>query len=541
MSFCIDEGLAFAQCRTMDTTGKCASCAPVNFDTILQTFPMDLKAKFMMTMAYALPGDPSFCPTAQDGICADYASNTCCCEGEFAAWQSCLVEKDFSIGIALSPPCTVACESPAGGGEGGGGGGGSMVTIVIVIILVLVAGGGLGRYLFIRKRRANANSKSIGDYDDDDTFKDESGKSSLTGGFFSIFKKGSGTPPGSESEDYDRKKRKGKKNGRNRSEHDMDDVEIGGLIPEVPRYDEDTEEDDRRARRSRNGSRKKRYEEEDSIDNKYGEHSKAGIPRNARGSPRSRYTSESEDNFDDDTISEFSKDYGKSRVSSSDLPDKIQSSRKISSRELKELMRDREERSRQVDFMQQEMRDFEERLSKRDREAEDLRRSRADQDRRIRELEAMNARLKKESMKNHSGRSSTSDHYGDGDEYGNGNGHASRSKASIREGEDKKSKIEHRRRNGRSRSASGRSLVERSNSGRSLKRQGSNKSIGNQRHRSPSSSRGLGKQSSSKSKSKLEQDDPREYSKSRDDRRSSSRNARGSRSKSPRSYLRDGD
>jgi hypothetical protein len=532
----------------MDSTGECAACAPVNFETIQSTFPAGLNQKFMMSMAYASPGTPEFCGVVQDGICADFEANTCCCDAEMAAWQSCLVKKDFSIAIGQTDPCTVSCALPAAAGNGGGGGG-SMVTIVIVVLLVLVAGGGLGRYLFIRKRRANANGKIVND-SDDDTFKDENGKS-VKGGFFSIFKKGSGTPPGSESEDYDREKKKGKKNGRNRSEYEMDDVEHGGLIHDVPHSDEEMDADNRRSRRSRNGSRKKRYEEEDSIDNKYGEYSKDGSQRNSRRPSRSKYNSESEDNFDDDTISEFSKDYGKSRVSTSDLPDKIQSSRKISSRELKELIRDREERSGQLDFMQKEMKNFEERLSLRDREAKDLRRSRADQDRRIRELEAMNARLKQESMSNHSEGSSTSDAYG---------GQSSRSKASMREGEDKKNKTD-RRRNGRSRSASGRSLMERSNSSRSLKRQGSNKSLGRQQQlnsRSPSSSRGLGKQSStmrrsasksklgqdvstmrrSASKSKLEQDDPREYSKDREEGKNSKK-AQASRSKSPRSYLRD--
>jgi len=528
----------------MDTTGACATCAPIDFGTIQTSFPEGLNGKFMMAMAYASPLSPEFCVSVQDGICADYAANTCCCEAEVSAWQSCLVEKDFSVSIGQATPCTFTCAGPeeSESSVGDGGEGGSMMVIVIVVMLVLAAGGGVGGYLFQRKRRADANGKGKGKGKDrnpfdDDSFKDDKQEQSKTGGFFSRFRKVDGTPPSSDSEDQDKKKNNrslsSKSNRRDKS------------IPTDLSLSQDESEDygnQRSPRQSRNGS-KKRYEDEDSIANKYGEdrsYRNADSPRNSRSSSAREKKRDIEnqareaygntpnvDNFDDDDISELDNsqvrrnNYSNHRSSStSDLPSKIQSTRKISSRELKNIMRDRDESSRRLNFMEEEVAAFEVRLARRDREAEDLERERDDQYERIRELEARNARLQDESQNGSRSTGSRHKH----DDEGDGYGRSSRSKASLRDGEV--SSKSDRRNNGRARS--------RSNSGRSLGRTGPRRP----QSRSPSSTRGLGKQASTMRREASRERLERNSSRSSSSRQKTTRNPR---SKSPRSYLREAD
>lgn len=170
---CQLEATAFVQCRAMDSAGTCGVCAPVYFNTIQLTFPAGLKQKFMSSQASASMGTPEFCDAAEERICADWDANACCCAPEVTAWQSCLVEKDFSPGANIETPCTVSCAADEGGGDGDSGSGGTMM-IVIAIVLVLAIGGGVGGFFFMRKRRAAANGeddKSLGSDDDDESFK----------------------------------------------------------------------------------------------------------------------------------------------------------------------------------------------------------------------------------------------------------------------------------------------------------------------------------------------------------------------------------
>ena len=527
MSTCQDKAGAYVQCRAMDTSGSCFECPPINFETIQASFTESLSQKFMMALAYASPNDSeAFCDVVKDGVCADYAANTCCCGEEITEWQNCLITTDLATAVGQTTPCSIDCAPPPGPPPKEGG----STMIIVVVIIVLLLGGGLGGgYFYYKKRQAASNTKSRGrdktEKDDgEDEFKDER-SSSMKSGFLSVFGKGSNTPPGSDSED----------NSKNKKNFNREDsMERGG---------------------------NKRYDEDDSISNKYGDNRynklEGGSPR---GGSRKK-NSYRDQSFDDDDISDLGNGdleprrskYGNTRpASTSMLPDKIESTRKISSRELKDIIRDREEKSRKMNYLQDEIAAIEDRLAKRDREAEDLRRDREDQNRRIRELEEMNARLQQAAMNGNGSVSGSS--YGEGGGY---NGHSTRSKASMGEEEDSERRERgregerERRRNGRSRSASGRSLGGRSTSGRQLQRAGSNRSLA----RSPSSSRGLGKQASSMrreksrerlqrsgSSSRLDRDPPREYSTDRMQRSSSrTRLSRdGSRrdsvrSKSPRS------
>ena len=83
-SNCLNEAAAFVQCRAMDTTGKCAACPAVNFDTIQLSFPADLQQTFMMQMAYASPSSPDFCVNVETNVCAAFPGNACCCENEMS-------------------------------------------------------------------------------------------------------------------------------------------------------------------------------------------------------------------------------------------------------------------------------------------------------------------------------------------------------------------------------------------------------------------------------------------------------------------------
>ena len=561
----------------MDTTGACAVCPPIDFDSIQMTFPNSLKQEFMKAMASGMPNSPEFCATAEANICANYETNACCCEPEMAEWQNCIVQRDLAVSVGQQQPCNGKCALES---AGGGGGGGNMMIIIIMVVLILIGGGG-GGFFFYRRRQANSSgrskSKSKGkskkkiSSDDslDDSFRDEKIEKPKKKGFFAIFSKGNETVTGSDTDSQDsyKKKRDGLKSpkGKNKKRRDYDDLvgeDIeGGMISDVSSSRDD---------RARKSNRKKRYEDaEDSISDAYGGSS---YKKHGNRSPPSHYGSR---NSYDDEISDLENrdlEIRRDRSYGNGLPDRISNTKKISSRELKKLMRDKEESDRRMSFMQEEMKTVEDRLARKDREFSDLRRDRDEQERRIQELEALNARLQQESKhaRGRGGRSSggsngSDDHYRDN--YGN-NGYNSRSKASISEeeesyGRDGRNNRDRSRQNpskslGRSnhgssreqgRSGSSRELgrsnhgsnremgrsgsnrdMRRSNSGRSLNRDGSRR---NNMSRSPSSTRGLGKQASSMR---------REQSREKLDRsghRKTSRSKNSHRSKSPRSYLRN--
>jgi len=556
-SACVAEGGAYIQCRALDTTGSCAACTPIDFETIQATFPNSLKQKFMLAMSIGPPDSPEFCSSVETNICADYEAAACCCEPEMAEWQKCVVAKDFSVQVGQSVPCEVSCatETAGGGGAGGGGGGGGMnMAIIVVILLILIAGGG-GGYFFYRKRQANnsnqskskgkSKKKSSSDDSVDDSFQDEKNdEKPKKKGFFSMFTRGSENSTGSDtdSEDSQKRKKKGSKSpkskkGKNQRDFDDDvpeDIE-GGIISDVS---------------SHGANRKKRYEEQDdSISDGYG-----GKGYNKRGS-KNRTPYDSRSPFDDDVSELDNRDLEPRRTRSqggTELPNRIRDTKKISSRELKSLMREKEESERRMSFIEEEMKTVEDRLARKDREANDLRRDRDEQARHIRELEAMNARLQ-EGATNRGGRGRSSGHNGgrggDDDNYQDnnyGNGFSSRSKASIsgeedgpyedRRGGSNRNMTPRTRGNSskslgrRSRSNSNRDL-RRSNSGRSLGREGPRRAIS----RSPSSSRGLGKQASS-----IRRERSREGLDRGTSHKSTSRSHQN-RSKSPRSYLREHD
>jgi len=100
-------------------------------------------------------------------------------------------------------------------------------------------------------------------------------------------------------------------------------------------------------------------------------------------------------------------------IKSEQLSSKQRLPKKISSRELKSIMRDREESSRRLILMENEMDDVTAKLDEKDRVTEELRRQKLDNDRRIEELEAQNKKLQLElsgSKRNLGSMNSTSDH-----------------------------------------------------------------------------------------------------------------------------------
>lgn len=599
---CGAEGQAYTRCRAMDTTGQCATCPPQDMGTIMMDFPVALKSQFMRTMATTSSQSPEFCDNASLGICADYANNACCCEPEFGTWQSCLTEKDFSPEVNLPVPCAVSCNSGKGGDGGGGGGGSSMTIIAVVAVILLLAVGG-GGFFFIRKRRVAAALKSGGrlnDLDDHDEFKDEkddiSPKKRGFGGLFSRGKKDDATD-GESNELHDDPRSKGRdrnskrggnpnnkrdprtsNSGKRRSSRNVNndrDIENGGLPTDLSLSQDESEYDQRSKRNNRS---KRANEEDDSIDNDYGEDSTFGnrgsSPRksardkkrdleNSRRNNDSFRRSSSYKDFDDD-ISELDNDGlshrsgGAKRTSSGDLPSKVKSTKKISSRDLKNLMKDREESSRRLNEIQDEMTDFQRRLAKRDREAEELRREREEQARRIKELEAQNQMLQDRSMRSSSRTGGSRRNLMDDDDYGSksssklnydnddddrnrvtGVGRSSRSKASMRQDSSRSLRSSSKpRQSGRSSSRP----RERSRSGtRTLERSGDRRP----QSRSPSSTRGLGKQASTRSIGRSASSVKRGESRDRESSRRSSAAERSSvrktRSRSPRSYLRDED
>lgn len=575
MSRCSVEAQAFVQCRAMDTTGECAACAPVDFNSIQTTFPEGLQQKFMMAMAFASPGSPEFCLSVTDGICADYAANACCCEGEVGAWQSCLVEKDFSVAVGQQNPCSVSCvtESTKGGGGGGGGGGGSTgIVISAVVVVLLIVGGGVGGFLFIRKRRAN--TKGINDDKDNDTFQDESEGKQKKGGLFSRGKKNKScdsteSPKGSDIEDHAKPKRtpskrdsktpNSKKRGKNSSKRLLDgaqtsqrfvdnDIEDGGPPTELQFSDDEDSITDQYTSCSRKvGNKENRGSTRNVKKSSSARERKQAIEnwnksRRQGGEDRSyqSYIPENEKNFDDD-ISELESDLEPRRPYRSntiDLSSKVKATKKISSRELKNLMKEHEDSTRRLDFMEEEIADVEDQLAERDREAEDLRLQREEQQRRIKELESLNARLTEEAFtrsqilidnsNDFDGHSS----YSGGRSGGGYGGRSSRSKASMREEPENYERRNSSRSRPRARS--------RSNSGRKL---GEMSGPRRPQSRSPSSTRSLGKQASTmrreSSREKLERSSSRRNNKTSSN--VSSRSMSKARSRSPRSYLRDED
>jgi hypothetical protein len=82
---------------------------------------------------------------------------------------------------------------------------------------------------------------------------------------------------------------------------------------------------------------------------------------------------------------------------------KLKLPKKISSRELKTIMRDREESSRKLIIMEDEMIEVNVKLNEKDRLTEELRRTKFEQERRIDELELQNERLKSQLLEGGSG------------------------------------------------------------------------------------------------------------------------------------------
>lgn len=587
VSQCTAEGMSFVQCKSMDTTGTCAaSCPPANMATITTDFPAALDSQFMMTQGSVPSTDPGFCGAAQTGICQGYAANACCCEPEFAVWQNCLVEKDFSPQMGLAVPCTVSCQN-----SGGGGGGGSLVIIVVVVVLLLLAISGVaGAFFFLRRRRVNNNANDMcGDGDDDDWNGGKNSKkpNSQTAGkkpsFFSIGdrkrsgrnNKNNAQQDGMHMDDYDcednengnyqdnnKKTKNGKKNprtpnsnGKNKrnkkrgGSYDESDAENGGLQPtDLSLSQDDDSIDNDYGDESTNYGRQRQQERDAPIVSP--RESRARDARNKKRSiessrMNSSYRSSRYDDDDDDVSEMDAHEVEQSRSSSRrdtmELPSKIKSSRKISSRELKELMREKQESSRRLNDMEDEVAEVENLLAKRDKEAEKLRREREDQALRIEELEAKNEKLKKKVVRSNSRRnlerqssdrssvkmsidssgkisrdSSYTDDYSNGKK---GKARSSRSKASMRE--DPEPSRDRKRSKSKSRGG--------------LERQGSSR---RPQSRSPSSTRSLGKQASSlrrqSSSGRLDRGDSRRSNNEKSD-------LRKARSRSPRSYLRDED
>lgn len=579
---CVGEGFQFLQCRAADADGLCVAnmCSPVDLESILQTYPEAVKSEVLMASAFVTPDNPEFCGYVEEGMCSNYEADTCCCSTEMLAWQKCLLNSD-----PVSKPCTVDCpalalaqQSVGGGGEGGSeGGGGSMMIVVVLVVLALAGGGGF----FLYRRKRMANGKVVGDGDDDNQNKPEKG------GCFSGFRSKSNgvvTPPGSDIEDRDGRNRKSRNsrrsNNKSRNHREFpDDIEQGGLLSDVSLLEDDT------SRFSRTSGDRKRYDDDDeesfaNNNNKYGESKKNGNPRGSRRSydddndrrQRSKYNPSSNmEKFEDedDNVSDLdpgdlehptSRNSGRVRnsttrsyrsASSKDdvLPPNIQSSRKISSRDLKNILKDQAESSHRLSSMEDEVMTLEDRLSRKDRQAAELRQEHEDQRRRIQELEVLNARLTEQnsrpSASSTSHRSSSHSR-----QTNNHQGQVSRSKASMGDENYSEHSIP-RSRSGVALDSDHSSYGNRSRRQRS--RSGSGRSLGRSgpsrpKSHSPSSSRGLGKQSSAmrRRETSRERDSNigkpssskqrREISPKRESRGKSS-NRRLGRSKSPRTYL----
>jgi len=574
---CIAEAFQFVQCRASDADVCVAKmCGPVDTESIMSTYPESVQSEYLMASAFVTPDQPEFCGYVEEGMCSNYEADTCCCSTEILAWQKCLLNSEL-----VDKPCTVDCPAlalaqPVGGvGDEGGseGGGGSMMIVVVLVILALVGGGGF----FYYRRKRMANGKVVGDGDDDNQNKPKKG------GCFSGFRSksdGNVTPPGSDVEDRDKSKksRNSRRSNKSRNNRDFPDDIERGILSDVSLLKDDT------STLSRTSGERKRYDDDDeeSFDNnnKYGESKKNGNPRGSRRNynedidrrQRSKYDPSSNvEKFEDedDDVSELdpgelehptSRSSGRVRnnptrgyrsTSSKEdaLPAKIQSSRKISSRDLKNILKDQKESSRRLNFMEDEVMTLEDRLSRKDRQAAELRLEHDDQKRRIQELEVLNARLKEQNSRP-SASSTSSSSRSRSRQTNNHQGHVSRSKASM--GDENYSE------NGISRSKSslgaesdhssrgnrGRRQRSRSGSGRSLGRSGPSRP----KSHSPSSSRGLGKQSSAlrRRESSRERDSdigkPSSYKQRREssprrESRGKSSNRRLGRSKSPRTYL----
>lgn len=580
---CTSVGFQFVSCKSNDADGSCASnmCGPVDFESILVTYPESIQTEYMMAQAFATTDDPEFCGFVEEGICSNYEADTCCCSDELLAWQKCLLNSGM-----VEKPCTVDCPNLAmmqelnggddfalDGGESGGGGGSMMIIIVVITILALVGGGGF--YIYRRKRMAHG--KVGGDSEDDDQNKPQKT------GFFSLFRfksDGSITPPGSATEERDDKSKKSRNSRRSYDRKDKNrtdfpnDIEQSGILSDVSLLEDETS---RMSRASGNRHRYNGDDDEGSFSNnnkkKYGESKKNRNPRGRDRRQRSKYDHGSNvDNFEDEdsVVSEIdprdleprnssrarnnpSRNYRSASSQDGVLPAKIQSTRKISSRDLKNILKDQAESSRRLNFMEEEVMTLEERLTQKDRQAAELRLEHEEQKRRIQELEALNARLQVENPRSSASCSSSS--RSRNEDYSNPQGHVSRSKASM--GDDNYSE------QGRSRSGigadsdhssygnRGRRHRSRSGSNRNLGRSGSNRSLGRSgpsrpTSRSPSSSRGLGKQSSHMRRREMSRERDRDTGKSSKQRREISReresrgkssNRRHGRSKSPRNYL----
>ena len=381
---------AAIQCIAMDTTGQCATC--LDLETFPTDFPADLKRLFASTQAFAIPGTDQFCNIANDRICAEAEANySCCCQQPIDDWQNCLVENVYSADLSLPRPCSSSCMNS------GGGGGSSMGIIIGAVAAVVVIGGGLAFWCLRRRRAARAAAAGGTGSNKDDKKKSDSKTDSKTDSnkdnrTIEDMEEGvfSDSSEDNKSQDTPAKDR--------------------GIVPSTimsrPLNDDNSVDDsvleERRPKPSKRVSTRAR-DKKKAIE-EWNKMKKQGSNR----SLESFVSGESSAVGGNDSDEESLPDRRPSRRSSRDMPrsssfsklapvdSKKKLPRKISSRDLSNLLKENEENAKKLEEVEQEVEAMDDKLYKADKDREKLRREREYMERRLAELEAQNKSLRKE-------------------------------------------------------------------------------------------------------------------------------------------------
>eukprot|EP00751_Fragilariopsis_kerguelensis_P026790 CAMPEP_0170867602 /NCGR_PEP_ID=MMETSP0734-20130129/22941_1 /TAXON_ID=186038 /ORGANISM="Fragilariopsis kerguelensis, Strain L26-C5" /LENGTH=721 /DNA_ID=CAMNT_0011244973 /DNA_START=67 /DNA_END=2233 /DNA_ORIENTATION=- len=505
---CSAEKMAAVQCVGMDTTGSCTTCG-IQMETLGMIFPAEVNNGFMATQAYAVPGAPEYCTMSEETICTGYESSySCCCQDPLAAWQNCIVEKELSVNMNIVPACTVSCGGGSDSKKGGGDGSSSMGIIVVVVVVILLIIGGLGGFFFYRRRRAKAidqdqeekkkgDKKNRKDYlfcfrqhndDDDDDDEDDNDKK----------KKKRGNKRDDDDsydaraidefdyeDEYDNdKKKKGnkmKKTPNSKKKQNTKKEKSGGNSSHSKTMRTDIEEgfstrslssnsEERGGKDYDDYSRQDHQDDNSQSSSMSPEHVPSKSYRMKLSNNDDDYDDDDDDNYDNHNRSARDRKQDESRnnknrksarsiktleesdVSTLGSSSKQRLPKKISSKELKSIMKDREESSRRLMIMEDEMDEVTAKLDKKDRIKKNYKDKNwrtivglknfssncyaNDRDRRIEELEAQNRKLQLEVSGSQRNLGRTIDSTNDHDRGSSSNRYASsrsnKSKASMR-------------------------------------------------------------------------------------------------------------
>lgn len=479
--------VAAIQCAASDMTGQCAQC--VNIETLPTDFPETITQLFASGQAFAVPGSDQFCQVVNDRICQDYSTQYGCCEdacgSQMGAFRTCVFEQVAPANIGLPTPCTDTCgkaAEPSGGGTSTGLIA-ACATVGVLVLLVLL----LFWYCRRKRRLAAAGDGATGlaakgddeeapsldeseDDDDDSVDDEEQGR----GGKKVAQKRdvtGSTNGSGDTSESEDSQQGPSQREIQLAQEKRMHELR---QQQQMQALEQQRLQQEHLLRLRQQEQLKLQHQQEQREAATPGGDMAMGMALTAGSQQRSKTTSSTSDS---DSQSERSIEkaplaggpsvarekkhaieewqQAKRRGSKQDLKDfeenrsahstrsssRVKSSKsiksasdhkpkRISSRDLSQIIKERSEKALRVNELEDEKAEMEDSLAKAKREAESLRHERELAARRIAELEAQNRKLKADMRASGSGsRPSSSSRDLSGSRHGPSSHHRRRSKS----------------------------------------------------------------------------------------------------------------